>query len=79
MTTTTTITLRLFALICSRVTQYAYPEPVTFDRTFFLGYIHSLPRVVGETIENEGQQITGESEDEGIGGRKGRGKKEGGR
>eukprot|EP00959_Pyramimonas_sp_CCMP1952_P454252 9469600-Pyramimonas_sp.AAC.1 len=35
-------------------------------------YIHSLPRVVGETLENEGWQITGDSEDEAIGGREGR-------
>eukprot|EP00959_Pyramimonas_sp_CCMP1952_P468949 9494109-Pyramimonas_sp.AAC.1 len=45
----------------------------------FGGHIHSLPRAAGETHENEGQQTTGENEDEGIGGREGRGKKEGGR
>eukprot|EP00959_Pyramimonas_sp_CCMP1952_P095682 1999947-Pyramimonas_sp.AAC.1 len=45
----------------------------------FGGQIHSLPRAIGEAIENEGQQITGDNEDEGIGGREGRGKKEGGR
>eukprot|EP00959_Pyramimonas_sp_CCMP1952_P122598 2562946-Pyramimonas_sp.AAC.1 len=43
------------------------------------GYIHSLSRVVGEALENERQQITGDNEDEGIGGMEGKGKKEGGR
>eukprot|EP00959_Pyramimonas_sp_CCMP1952_P325613 6815032-Pyramimonas_sp.AAC.1 len=37
----------------------------------FGGHIHSLPRVVGETLEHEGQQITGGNEDEWTRGKEG--------
>eukprot|EP00959_Pyramimonas_sp_CCMP1952_P039287 822429-Pyramimonas_sp.AAC.1 len=55
-----------------------YPPSPSSIAPPFEGHVHSLPRAVGEALENEGQQITGGNEDEGIGGWEGMGQ-EGGR
>ena len=89
-TTTTTIILRLFALICARVIQHVFPKPsipalFVFDHTPLGVYLLYLPRVVGaapKTGRGEGKE-EGRARRKGVGeGReegRGRGEEEGGR